>query len=131
MSGPPMKIHIYPETGRTIAQTLFGRHLRGPLPAVSSFFHMKKELIMEREEREILAAKLNNKMKTTWDKGSRVLPDLQIGDRVRIQNQTTLRRIRWDRTGKITGILRDRQYTVLVDGSRRITVRNRRHLRKI
>ena len=122
---------IYPETGRTIAQTLLGRPLRGSLLAARGFFHVKKELIMDREERELLAAKLNHKMKAAFDKGSRVLPELQVGDRVRIQNQTTLRRIRWDKTGKITGILRDRQYTILVDGSRQITVRNRCHLRKI
>ena len=57
-------------------------------------------------------------MKAAFDKGSRVLPELQVGDGVRIQNQTTLRRIRWDKKGKITGILRDRQYRILVDGSR-------------
>ena len=33
--------------------------------------------------------------------------------------------------GMIVDILRDRQYSVRIDGSRRITVRNRRHLRKI
>ena len=78
-----------------------------------------------------MAAKLNSKMKKSFDKGSRVLPELFVGDKVRIQNQTTLRRTRWDKAGRITGILRDRQYTVLVDGSRCITVRNRCHLRKI
>ena len=56
-------------------------------------------------------------MKMTFDKGSRVLPELAIGDKVRIQNQTTLRKIKWDRTGMITDILRDRQYSILVKGS--------------
>ena len=40
---------IYPETGRTIAQTLLGRPLRGSLLAARGFFHVKKELIMDRE----------------------------------------------------------------------------------
>ena len=39
--------------------------------------------------------------------------------------------MRWDRTGMIVRILKERQYEILVDGSRRVTVRNRRHLRKI
>ena len=79
---------------------------------------------MGREEREILVAKLNDKIKTSFDKGSRVLPELTIGDKVRIQNHTTLRKIRWD-------ILRDCQYKVLIDGSCCVKVRNRRHLCKI
>ena len=59
------------------------------------------------------------------------LTELVVGDRVRIQNQTTVWKIRWDRFGVITDILRDQQYTVLVDGSCCLTVRNRHHLRKI
>ena len=31
----------------------------------------------------------------------------------------------------VTKILRDRQYEILMDGSHRLTVRNRRHLRKV
>ena len=80
-----MKIHVYPETGRSITQTLLGRYLRGSLPKVSNFYHLKKELIMDRNEREILAAKLHNKMKKTFDKGSRVLPEFAVGDRVNLQ----------------------------------------------
>ena len=38
---------IYPETGRTIAQTLLGRHLRGSLPAVISFYQLKREYVMD------------------------------------------------------------------------------------
>ena len=110
-----MKIHIYSDTGRSITLTLLGRHLWGSLPAVSSFFQLKEEFLIKKSE--ILAAKPNNKMKMTFDKGSRVLPELAIGDKVRIQNQTTLRKIKWDRTGMITDILRDRWYSILVKGS--------------
>ena len=95
---------IYPETGRSIAQTLLGIHLRGALQAVKGFYQLKKEFLMDREERKILAAKLSNKMKTTWDKGGRVLPELAVGDRVRIQNQAALRTIRWDRTGQANSL---------------------------
>ena len=42
-----------------------------------------------------------------------------------------VRTIHWDLTGVITQVKRDRQYVVLVDGSRRLTTRNRRHLRRI
>ena len=46
-----------------------------------------------------MAAKLNSKMEASFDKGSRVLPELTVGDRVRIEIYTTLRMIR-SSTGK-------------------------------
>ena len=122
---------IYPDTGRTIAQTLLGRHLRDALPAMKEFYQLKKEYVMERKERELLAAKLNAKHVKFFNRGSKELPELAVGDKVRIQNNTTLRPTRWDKTGEIMRILRDRQYEVMVDGSRRLTVRNRKHLRKV
>ena len=79
----------------------------------------------------MFAAKLNSKMKKYYDKGSKVLPELAVGDKVRIQNQTMVRTTRWDKTGVIMRVLKDRQYEILVDGSMRLTVRNRRHLRKV
>ena len=52
-----------------------------------------------------------------------------IGDSVSIQNQTGP--LKWMNTGTIVETLPHRQYRVLVDGSRRVTLRNRRFLRKI
>ena len=37
---------IYPETGKTIAQTLLGRHLRDALPQVPTFYQLKKEFLV-------------------------------------------------------------------------------------
>ena len=39
--------------------------------------------------------------------------------------------IRQDKTGMVMKKLRDRQYEIVMDGSRQVTVRNRRHLRKV
>ena len=86
---------------------------------------------MERNCRVVLVAKLIKRMETSFNKGSKVLPELSVGDRVRVQNQTTLRMIRWDKTGMVMKKLRDRQYKIIMDSSRRVTVRNRRHLRKV
>merc|ERR1712239_61290 len=108
-----------------------GRHLRDALPAISSFYQIKKDFVMERKEREVLAAKMHKKQEAAFNKGSKSLPQLEVGDRVRIQNHTTVRTRRWDKTGVVMKILRERQYEILVDGSRRLTVRNRRHLRKV
>ena len=50
---------------------------------------------------------------------------------MQIQNQSGTRPLKWHNTGYITETLPHRQYRVVVDGSRRITLRNRRFLKKI
>ena len=78
-----------------------------------------------------MAAKSVKKMSESYDKGSRALPTLAVGDCVRVQNQTTTRTTKWDKTVVVTKLLGNRQYEVMMDGSRHITMRNRRHLRRI
>ena len=56
---------------------------------------------------------------------------LQIGDSVSVQNQAGTRPNKWTCTGIISEVLPYRQYRVIMDGSRRVTLRNRRFLRKI
>ena len=47
-----------------------------------------------------------------------------------IQNQTGNHPRRWDRRGRVVRVLGYDQYQVMVSGSRRVTLRNRRYLRK-
>ncbi|KAK8378978.1 hypothetical protein O3P69_009604 [Scylla paramamosain] len=56
------------------------------------------------------------------------LRPLSPGTRVRMQNQASGT---WDRTGLIVEALPYRQYTVRLDGSGRISLRNRKHLRPV
>ena len=49
---------------------------------------------------------MNQKMKKYYDRGSRLLPELKVGDKVCFQNQTTVRTTRWDKTVVITHIKR-------------------------
>ena len=51
---------------------------------------------MERKQRELVAAKRIGQMKNCYDKGSKALPKLEVGDKVRVQNQTMIRTIKWD-----------------------------------
>ena len=62
--------------------------------------------------------------------GKELVP-LRIGDCVQIQNQTGNHPNKWFNTGIVTGVLPNRQYHVVVDGSRRVSLRNRRFLKKI
>ena len=86
---------------------------------------------MERKEREEKLAVKAEQTKRIYDRGARSLQPLLVGDMVRIQNQTTTRKTKWDRVGKVLEVLPNKQYNIMVSGSRRITTRNRRHLRKI
>ena len=57
-------------------------------------------------------------------------PYLRIGDQVRIQNQTGPHPTKWDKKGVIVEVRQYHQYVIRVDGSGRITLRNRKFLRK-
>ena len=59
-----------------------------------------------------------------------VLSTLSVGDRVRVQNQTGPNKNKWDKTGTIMQCGDNDQYIVRMDGSRRLSLRNRRFLKQ-
>ncbi len=61
---------------------------------------------------------------------ARQLPPLSLGDRVFLQNQSGPHPTKWDKSGIIVDTGQHNQYLVKVDGSGRLTKRNRRFLRK-
>ncbi len=65
-----------------------------------------------------------------WSEHTRRLAPLKVGDNVRIQNQTGPYPTKWDKTGVVIEVRQFDQYMVRVDGSGRITLRNRKFLRK-
>ena len=66
----------------------------------------------------------------TLNRNARTIPALKIGDRVFIQNQRGPHPTKWDASGTIMEEGQHDQYTVKVDGTGRVTLRNRRFLRK-
>ena len=66
-----------------------------------------------------------------WSANTRNLPGLKVGQHVNIQNQHGAGKIakRWDRTGIVVEDLGFNKYRVRVDGSGRVTDRNRQFLR--
>ena len=60
---------------------------------------------------------------------SRPLRPLTIGERAFLQNQQRANPTKWDRSGTIVESRGHDQYLVKVDGSGRLTLRNRRFLR--
>ena len=58
----------------------------------------------------------------------KTLPPISPGLWVWVQNQASLE---WDKSGVVTEALENRQYTVKLDGSGRLSRRNRRHIKPI
>ena len=65
-----------------------------------------------------------------WKEHTRFLPPLLVGDHVRIQNQMGNYAKRWDKTGVVIEVRQYHQYVIRMDGSGRVTTRNRKFLRK-
>ena len=104
------------------AQILFGRQLRDGLPTP---YFVRSEWGKLRELRERGYAQLHGK---NVDK--RCLKPLSVGDIVLVQNQQGSQPTRWDRTGMVVETLGNRQYSIKMHDSGRLTLRNRRFLRK-
>lgn len=115
-----------PDMGASPAEFLFGRPIKDHLPPPVQFHKQWLELANLREETFHKRHSLAIQHKTCTP-----LHELQAGDPVAIQNQTGNHPLKWEKTGIISETLPHKQYRVLVDGSRRTTLRNRQFLRKI
>ena len=71
-------------------------------------------------------------MKTAeyWTEHTKKQPTLKVEDHVRIQNQIGNNPKKWDKTGIVIEVRQYDQYVIRVDGSGRVTLRNRRFLRR-
>ena len=64
------------------------------------------------------------------DKKHHDLKELSVGEKVFVQNQYGNKPKKWHNTGRVVQTLPYRRYMILMDGSRRVTMRNRRFLRR-
>ena len=65
-----------------------------------------------------------------WAEHTKRQPPLTVGDHVRIQNQVGPHPLKWDKTGIVIEVCQFDKYAIKVDGSGRVTPRNRKFLRK-
>ena len=112
-------------TGMCPSELLFGRKMRDHLP--NGFRQIRTEFEEARKVKELRTLRRQEKTKNT----DREYDQLNIGDPVSIQDQKGNRPKRWSSTGVVAEVLPNRQYHIIVDGSRRMTTRNRKFLRKI
>ena len=112
------------EVDKSPAQLATGRQLRDSVPTARQHYKVDRHWRQTLRHRELQMAKGQEDL-SDGDTTRRLTP-LQAGARVRVQNTTSRR---WDRTGIVTEIRPYRQYTVKLDGSGRLSLRNRRHLK--
>ena len=123
-----------PECKLSPAQVLFGRPLRDAFSFLNRCPKFKNPAIQP-IWREAWAAK-EDALRTRFARSveklnshARQLPKLQAGERVFIQIQNGPHPNKWDRSGVVLEPLGYDQYSVKVDGTGRVTKRNRRFLR--
>lgn len=118
------------DTGLSPAMVLFGRPIRDFIPIHPGKYRPHptwRETLQSREE-----ALRNRHMKDSERLSEHTvnLPPLKVGDHVRVQNQVGPHPTKWDKTGIVIEVRQFHQYVIRVDGSGRVTLRNRRFLRK-
>ena len=123
-----------PDCNLSPAQIIFGRPIRDSLSFVNRLEKYSKPHIRPMW-REAWSAK-ENALRTRFSKTSEDLNEhvkpllpLKIGDKCFIQNQTGNSPTKWHRTGTVMEAAEHDQYVIKVDGSGRLTRRNRRFLR--
>ena len=121
---------IDPETKASPAMILFGRPLRDPIPTPIGKLCLHPTWRETLDNRDKAMAKRHNREREKWNLKTSTLTPLKVGDHVYIQNLSGNSPLRWERTGIVMEVRDHHQYSVKVDGSGRITLRNRKHLRK-
>ena len=110
------------------AELALGRPIRDTLPLPKSRYCIHPDWALHLQERELAMAANQQATKQQYDQTAKGLKELVVGDIVACQNVRTRK---WDRCGLITELKGHRQYSVRMDGSGRLTIRNRRHLHRM
>ena len=76
-------------------------------------------------------AKIRAVNKEKMDERTKNFAPLKVGDYVSIQNQTGPKPTCWGKSGTMVETHGHRQYSFRVEGSRRVTLRNRKFLRHV
>ena len=124
-----------PDCRLSPAQVVFGRPLRDGLSFTNRLEkftnpHIRPTWREAWSEKEVALRNRYHRTSESLKEHSRPLPPLSAGDWCYIQNQTGNHPNRWDRSGVIVDVLGHDSYLVKVDGSGRLTKRNRRFLRQ-
>ena len=118
------------DTKLSPAMIVFGRPTKDFIPILPGRYQPHNTWAEVRSNREVALSKRHMKISERLSEHTKVLPELTAGDNVRIQNQVGPNPLKWDKTGKVIEVHQHDQYVVKLDGSGRVTMRNRKFLRK-
>ena len=110
---------------------LYGRVIRDHLPILHEKYQIHKRWREIRGFRERAMAKRHLLNQKHYNIHSHLLQELQVGESVQVQNQEGPLPWQWMKTTRVVKKMGNKQYRVRLDGSNRVTLRNRRFLRKI
>ena len=119
------------DTGLSPAQVIFGRATRNFFPIKPGNYQPRQEWRISMQQRELALAQRHVRKGGDLAEHTKKLAPLGVGQVVLIQNQSGKNPRRWERSGQVVEVLAFDQYRIKVDGSGRISLRNRRFLRPI
>ena len=113
------------------AQILFGRELRDAVPIHQGRLVPRAEWILTADAREKAMARRHIMRSEVLSEHTKTLPVLRVGDVVLVQNQTGPKSNKWEQSGVVVELNGYDQYQIKMDGSGRVSLRNRQFLKKI
>ena len=120
-----------PELRMSPAQIVFGRQMRDFIPVLPYKYRPRQEWTLLREDRERALASRREGDGTRLAMYTKEHPTLPVGTSVAVQNQTGRNKTKWDKTGVILENKPHKQVLIRMDGSRRMTLRNRKFIKQI
>ena len=123
-----------PDCNVSPAEIVFGRNIRDAFSFINRIERFSNPHIHPRwhnawQAKEVALKHRFARSMERLEEHARPLAPLAIGDRVFVQNQIGPSPKKWDRTGMVVDTRAHDQYLVKIDGSGRLTLRNRRFLR--
>ena len=109
---------------------VFGRCVRDLIPVLLGKYTLQQAWTDNAGLRESALRKRHLRAAERLTAHTKRLPPLRVGDHVRIQNQFGSESLKWDKTGVVVEVKQHDQYVIRVDGSGRVTLRNRKFLRR-
>ena len=122
---------VDPTTKFSPALAVFGRQMRDGLPVLPGHYNPHSTWQEILDHREAAMAKRHVAHHEAWSEHTTKLPPLTVGMKVFVQNQVGNKPRRWDKTGVVMECNKFDQYVVKIDGTGRLTKRNRKFLRRL
>lgn len=118
------------DTKRSPAMCIFGRPIRDFIPILPGKYQPHETWRSTSVAREEVPRNSHMRCAEKLTENTKRLPPFVVCDHVRIQYQIGPHPRKWDKTGMVIEVHPYDQYIIRVDDSRRVTLRNRKFLRK-